>query len=130
MTKGAVLIVDSDNETLELFHQVLSAGGYDVAVGRSADEAVRIVKHRQVFAAFIDVQMPGIDGIQLLKDIRSARRDTHVIVMTGCSRDETVSEALRHGCFVCLLKPLKLRDIAGVMDVLEAVCEPADEEAA
>ena len=127
MNSNTILVVDADKDLRELFRDVLTSKGYEVLVSTCAEDAVKIAKRHGVFAAFVDIRMPDIDGIQLLKDIKAVRAEAHVIVMTGCTRDECVGEALRLGCFVCMMKPLKPRDIAGVLDVLEAGFEtPTD----
>jgi DNA-binding NtrC family response regulator len=114
-----IMVVDDEKEIRELFRDVLEARGYEVCVCEKGEDAIDLLKRRKVFAAFVDIRMPGMDGISLLKQIKSIKPDTHVIMITGYSRDGAVNEALQLGCFVCMMKPFKLRDITGVLDILE-----------
>ncbi len=119
MNTNLIMVVDDEREIRELFRDVLEARGYEVIVCEKGEAALDILKHRKVFAAFVDIQMPGMDGIELLKKVKAVKPDTHVVMITGYSRDGAVNEALQLGCFVCMMKPFKLRDITGVLDVLE-----------
>jgi CheY-like chemotaxis protein len=114
------MVVDDEKEIRELFCDVLGSRGYQVVSCDSGHTAIETVTESPVFAAFLDIRMPGIDGIETLKGIKAVRPETNVVMMTGYTRDEAVEEALRLGCFVCMMKPFKLRDVLGVLDVLEA----------
>jgi DNA-binding NtrC family response regulator len=116
----AVMVVDDEKEIRELVRDVLESRGYDVVSCDSGSAAIEVLKRRPVFAAFLDIRMPGIGGVETLKQIKALRPETHVVMITGHTRDEAVEEALKLGCFVCMMKPFKVRDILGVMDVLEA----------
>lgn len=120
MSDRTIMVVDDEKEIRELFREVLEARGCDVVICETGQDAVETLRSKDIFAAFVDIRMPEMDGIQLLREAKTVRPETHVIMMTGYTRDESVDEALRLGCFVCMMKPLKLRDIRGVLDILEA----------
>lgn len=120
MSKKHIMIVDDEKEIRELFRDVLQSQGYDVTVCESGSEAIEALKRERIFAAFIDIRMPGIDGIETLRMIKELHADTQVVMITGYTRNEAVGEALKLGCFVCMMKPFKLQDILGVITVLEA----------
>lgn len=115
-----IMIVDDEKEIRELFKEVLEGRGYEVLMCDGGQAAIETIKESPVFAAFIDIRMPGMDGVSVLKEIKTIRPDTNVVMITGYTRDEAVEEALRLGCFVCLMKPFKLRDVLGVIEVMEA----------
>ncbi|HOM71600.1 MAG TPA: response regulator [Armatimonadota bacterium] len=120
MSMKRIMVVDDEKEIRELFHDVLESRGYEVVVCDSGKAAIEAVKEQKIFAAFIDIRMPGIDGVQTLKEIKSIQPEMQVVMITGYTRNEAVEEALRLGCFVCMMKPFKLRDILGVLEVIEA----------
>lgn len=120
MNKRRIMIVDDEPEIRDIFREILETRGYDVVVCAGGEAAIEAIKEAPVFAAFVDMRMPGIDGVQTLKEIKSRRPETNIVMITGYTRGESVDEALRIGCFVCMMKPFKLRDILGVLDVLEA----------
>lgn len=120
MSNKSIMIVDDEKEIRELFRDVLESRGYDVIVCETGEAAVKVVTESEVFAAFIDIRMPGMDGVQTLKRVRALQPGTQVVMITGYTRNEAVNEALQLGCFVCMMKPFKLRDILGILEVLEA----------
>ncbi|MBI2844256.1 MAG: response regulator [Armatimonadetes bacterium] len=124
-----ILVVDDEKEIRELFREVLENRGYEVLICESGDEAIKTIESTAIFAAFVDIRMPGTDGIETLRQMKAVRPETHVVMITGYTRDEAVNEALRLGCFVCMMKPFKLRDILGVLDVLEADMDQAAQAA-
>jgi DNA-binding NtrC family response regulator len=113
------MVVDDEKEIRELFRDVLESRGYDVIACDGGRAAIEAIKTKQPFAAFVDIRMPDIDGVQTLKQIKAIRPETQVVVITGYTQNEAVNEALRLGCFVCMMKPFKLQDILGVIEVLE-----------
>jgi DNA-binding NtrC family response regulator len=119
MSKKSIMIVDDEKEIRELFRDVLESRGYDVIVCDSGKSAIEVITEREVFAAFIDIRMPDIDGVDTFRRIRSLQPTTQVVMITGYTRNEAVNEALQLGCFVCMMKPFKLRDILGILDILE-----------
>ena len=120
MSKKSIMVVDDEKEILKLFRDVLEGLGYEVITCASGEAAIEALKEREVFAAFVDIRMPGTDGIQTLKEIKAIRPETQVVMITGYVGADAVNEALQLGCFVCMMKPFKLRDITGVIEVLEA----------
>jgi len=118
-----ILLVDAEEETRELFHEVLERRGYKVTACEGG-EAAQIAKRCPVFAAFVDVRAPGISSVQCLREIKAARPEAHLVMITGYTRDEAVEEALNLGCYVCMMKPLKLLDILGVIEVLQVGVSP------
>lgn len=120
MSKNRIMVVDDEKEIRELFKDVLESRGYEVITCDGGQSAIDTIKESPVFAAFIDIRMPGLDGVSTLKEIKSIRPETNVVMITGYTRDEAVEEALKLGCFVCLMKPFKLRDVLGVIEVMEA----------
>lgn len=120
MSTNRILIVDDETEIRELFREVLESRGYEVVVCDGGESALAALQNEPAFAAFLDIRMPGIDGIETLKRIKDMRPETNVVMITGYTRSEAVDEALKLGCFVCMMKPFKLRDILGVLEVLEA----------
>jgi len=116
-------VVGRGTEIRELFRDVLTGLGCEVVACDQHDAALDTLKRRPAFAAFVDMQMPGSDGIRLLQEIREARPATHVVAMSDYRCDGTVEQALRLGCFVCMMKPIRALDILGVLEVLEAGVE-------
>ncbi|MEN6519570.1 MAG: response regulator [Armatimonadota bacterium] len=120
MSKKHIMVVDDEKEIRELFRDVLENQGYEVTVCENGTDAIKCLEERPVFAAFVDIRMPGMDGVETLRLMKEVNPDTQVVMITGYTRNESVDKALKLGCFVCMMKPFKLQDIMSVITILEA----------
>ena len=119
-----VLVVDDDTLVQKLIQEfALSQSLAVVAVG-SAEQAYSILEHERPLVAFVDVNLPGMQGDALCRDIRlsDATWDLPVVAMTGCERQETMRRCFVAGADDYLLKPLDQRE---VVERLRAVSESA-----
>lgn len=114
-----ILVVGNEQETSTLFKNVLENQGYNVTMHDNGFAAMHTLKQHPIFAAFVDTNAPGMDGIETLKQIRSMSPWTNVVLITDYSQSEEANEALRLGCFVCMTKPFQIDDVLGVLNVLE-----------
>ncbi|MBN1625122.1 MAG: response regulator [Deltaproteobacteria bacterium] len=108
----AVLVVDDEpmvRETLDLFFQNL--GILNIQTVDSGEKAVDEINRGRYDYVFMDLMMPGINGIETLKRIRESQQLTSVIIMTGYPSMDSVIEAMRNGASDFLLKPFRLQDI-------------------
>ncbi|MER3419941.1 MAG: hypothetical protein C4290_05155 [Chloroflexota bacterium] len=109
-----VLVVDDDETTRQMIADVLVAEGYTVRAAASGAEAIRSVRRRRPDLILLDVHMPGVDGWQVLEELRSAAgSQTPVVVMTAGYLAQ--DRALSSGAQGYLGKPF------GVQDLVEAV---------
>jgi DNA-binding NtrC family response regulator len=97
----------------------LSRRGIDVTAVNSGEEAiVTIAETRDYDMVILDVQMPGLDGIQVLKEIMKVSPQTQVIVLTAHPSFEAAIEATNLGAFAYLIKPCDFEEL--VTKVLQA----------
>ena len=106
-----ILVVDDELFVRELLLEFLSSQGYEVSLADSGEQAVRLIQSEPANVALLDLKMPGIDGIETLKEIRRIAPDTVAIVMTGYPTIESSIEALRSGAYDYVMKPFKLNDL-------------------
>ncbi|MDO8682036.1 MAG: response regulator [Armatimonadota bacterium] len=123
MPENKILIADDEKGIRDLFVEALERHGFTVLAAKDGREAVDIIKKGGVSTAFLDIRMPGLNGIDALREILEISPDTQVVMITGHYEDSTVEEALRRGSFLCLMKPFKVRDVLALLDVLEAQAE-------
>ena len=109
MGKPKVLIVDDEIEILEIFKHIFSKD-YEVFTAKNAKEALKIVKKDYPQVVITDIKMPGMSGVELLKEVKEFSSSTEVIIMTGYASLETSIDALRWGAFDYLLKPFDTID--------------------
>jgi len=82
-----ILVVDDDLRTLELLEQVLCTSGYLTHTARSGDQALEVLTHQKVAAVLLDLVMPGMDGFQVIRELRRERlsKELPIFVMTAKS---------------------------------------------
>ena len=112
----SVLIVDDDIEMLETTADILETKGYAVTTTNSGRAAIALAECHRFDVALIDIVMPDMNGVEVLKAIKRLRPGMVVIMMTAYSVDELVREAMQEGALLVAQKPL---DIAAITQLLE-----------
>lgn len=123
MKKGRVLLVDDQEDILESLSAVLKDEGHEVISARDGQEALHLVQSDNPDLVFLDIWIPGIDGIQTLKAIRKIDPRCSVIMMSGHGTIETAVKAIKLGATDYLEKPLNLEDVLHLVD--KAITESA-----
>jgi DNA-binding NtrC family response regulator len=108
MTSLSVLIVDDDVALLEALPEALRLrmGGVTVETADSAAAALERIADRDFDAIVTDIRMPGMDGLELLDEIRTRKPDTPTLIITGHGENELVVHALRGGARDFIQKPI------------------------
>lgn len=106
-----VLLVDDEEEFIDLLSQRLETRGLKVVAVSSGEEAVSKVADQSFDVAIVDLAMPGIDGIETLKQIKAERPDIEVIMLTGRATVKSGIEAMKHGALDFLEKPVLLNKL-------------------
>ncbi|MCK4461732.1 MAG: sigma-54-dependent Fis family transcriptional regulator [candidate division Zixibacteria bacterium] len=104
--KHSVLVVDDDSLVNELAYETLHRAGYDCRTAHSAEEALVELNDREADIVLSDLKMPGMDGIELLKQIKKTTPDTIVIMITAFGTIETAVRAIKLGADDFLIKPI------------------------
>ena len=121
MTKR-VLVVDDDDSIRETFQYHLGRAGYEVTTAESAEEALGILAETEPGVVITDIRMHGMDGLELLRRIRSTTPGTDVLVITAHEDMKSASQAMREGAYDYLVKPLDLERIEALVDRPETGC--------
>ncbi len=106
-----LLVIDDDAVTRELLTEVLQDEGYAVEACDSGRSALRRTAEETFALAITDVRMPEMDGIAVTQELKKRQPDLQVIVMTAFGSVETAVEAIRHGAFDYVSKPMNLEEI-------------------
>lgn len=112
-----VLVVDDDVGMVETLSDILRAKGYEVTTALSGEAAVAMDRWARYDAVLMDIRMPGLSGVDVLKMIKASAPRTNAIMMTAFTRHELVEEARRAGALAVLPKPL---EIDRVLDLLRS----------
>ena len=109
-----ILVVDDENLILKIISDILVKEGYEVKTAFNCGKALQRLKESSFHVVLSDIRMPEKNGIDLLAEIRKFNPDLPVILMTGFASLVTAVEAVHHGAFDYLTKPLdydKLKSI-------------------
>ncbi len=110
----SILIVDDDEVILKVTGKYLSDAGYSTETTLSGIRALEKVRQKKYDLVIIDIRLPDINGLQVLKEIKQVSLDTSVLMMTGYGKVETAVEAMKSGADDYLLKPFKSMDVLGM----------------
>lgn len=92
-----ILLVDNEAEFLEAITYWLETKQHRVQVCYSGSEAIELIKKNPPDIMFLDIHMPDMDGMEVLKNIRDFNKDLPIIMVTGYPEEEKVEEAIRLG---------------------------------
>ncbi len=116
-----LLVIDDDPSMARAFELFLSREGHTFRVAGSAEKGLRLLAERTPDLVFLDVRMPGLNGLEALPIIRERWPDTDVVIMTAYGSSQTSIDAMRAGAFDLLVKPLDLDHLrATIRRVLDA----------
>jgi len=118
-----ILFVDDDDTLRKVLARELEAVGFEVLPFASAEGVLETVRAGGVDALLVDLRLPGVSGLELLKRVRAADEDSQVVVLTGHGAVPEAVEAMKAGARDFLTKPVRL-------DVLEQVLRQALEQRA
>jgi two-component system response regulator AtoC len=120
MSMEKILIVDDDDGLIHFLTRFFSKQGYDVASCTDASSGLDVLTKEQFDLILLDYKMPGLSGLDSLKEIRKRQIKTPVIVMTAYGTTETAIEAMKRGAYDYLLKPFDRAELNRiVVDALE-----------
>jgi DNA-binding response OmpR family regulator len=103
-----VLVVDDEPDAVELLQEFLTTKGYEVITASDGEEALRKVKEDRPHLILLDVRMPKMNGMEVLKRVREIDHEVGIIMVTAVNEEETGREALQMGAFDYITKPLDL----------------------
>ncbi len=111
-----VLVVDDDPDINRLLRTRLTARGFDVVTAASGEEALEVLAGTPADLVFLDISLPGINGLQTLAEIRQRRLDTAIIMTTAFGSEQIAVEALRQGADDYLRKPFESDEFRRVLE--------------
>lgn len=106
-SKIQVLVVDDDASILGVVSEVLEDDGYAVTTASSGEQALELLKENQYWLVMSDIRLPGINGVEVLENVRRHSPRTNVIMITSHASLDTSIDAIKHGAYDYLLKPFE-----------------------
>ena len=109
--KKTIIIVDDDKFILNVFSRILQKQGYNVDVVETGQETLEKINEKKYDLALIDVNLPDINGIDLVSKLNSINPDLIKIVITGFPSIEDATNAMDQGVIAYLVKPVKSEEL-------------------
>jgi len=110
--QAAVLVVDDERSVADLLSAALEEDGYSCITAATGEEALKKLAAGNVDVALLDLRLPGISGMDVLRTIKSTYPRTAVIVVTGVGDAETAVEALKTGAVDYITKPFEVERVS------------------
>ena len=119
-----VLIVEDDADFAESLLIALGVRNYDVDVARTREEAIRKFSSTCYDVAFMDIKLPGKNGVESLVEILGVCPGAQVVMMTGFSESALLDKARQAGAVDILRKPFRLKEMFNLIDRLQGASPP------
>jgi len=103
-----LLVVDDEEEICDFLKCFFEERDFNVRTAQSGDEALKKVNEDPPDVCLLDIKMPGMDGIEVLKEIKAKHPKVKVIMVTAIETTEKIEEAVRIGADNYITKPLSL----------------------
>ena len=109
--RANILIVDDEEVVRLSYFRSLAKADYQAKVAKGGTEALRAMEQRAFDVVFLDLRMPDLDGISVLREIRRRWPDSEVVIITGYPSIQTAKQAVKLGAYHYLVKPVSPEDI-------------------
>ena len=110
MKQMKILLVDDEERLLSTTKKLFEKMGIEALTASSGRDALETLSSNEVDVIFLDIKMPGMDGIETLQRIKKTHPITEVIILTGHATMETAVEGLKLGALDYLIKPVSMKD--------------------
>lgn len=111
MEEKKILMVDDENMIIDLYREAFSQTGYSVRTAGSAEEALEILKNERIWVMFLDLNLPGMTGVELCRKIRKEWPMTIAYAVTGYASLFELSDCRDAGFEDYFTKPTKLQEL-------------------
>jgi two-component system response regulator AtoC len=115
MKPHSILIVDDEVLTLRTLRKALEKEGYEIFIAETGEKALEIYANQKPHLVLLDLMLPGISGLEVLKHIKDKDGESIVIMMTAYEIVEKAVEAMKLGAYDYLLKPFKINELKNII---------------
>ena len=109
--KGLILVVDDEENILSSLEGILHDDGYDVVTAGEGEAALKMIESEHPDLVLLDIWLPGMDGLEVLKSAKKSGMEAEFIMMSGHGSIDTAVQATKMGAFDFIEKPLSLEDV-------------------
>ncbi len=122
-----ILVVDDDESLREFLEILLVKEGYRVYPAENGEKALDILDSNEISMVISDIRMPGMDGVSLLKAIKTKRPDLPVVLITAFASMDSAVSAMKEGAWDYLTKPFRIEELREILEkALAAATSPPE----
>jgi len=111
-----IMIVDDELEIRQILKEFLQNAGYRIITAQDGEQALRILSENVIDVMILDLKMPGLSGLEVLKRVKAFDPEIAVIVLTGYPSIDSAVESMRLGAYDYLLKPIDFRKLEVLLE--------------
>ena len=115
-TAHRIMVVDDDTDLRVTLQDILILEGRDVIAAEDGFQAVKLASEGPIDLIFMDIRMPGMDGVETFLKIKEILPDCIVVMMTGHAVESLIEQALSEGAKTCLSKPVSIEQLLEIVD--------------
>ena len=115
--KLRILVVDDDKEVCKLFKRMLKEGEHRIVTASNGEEAINLIAQEPFDVVFLDIVMPGMDGLEAFKAIKEINPEAIVIMMSGFPVEDEIREAMNLGATDHIKKPFDVNEVLTITQV-------------
>lgn len=105
-----ILVIDDDPAIRNALRMALRYEGYEVTCGNTGTEGLTLVEHERPDLVLLDVDLPGMDGLDVLRTLHATDASIQVVMMSGCDSAAIMTGAMQAGAVDYLVKPFESTD--------------------
>ncbi|MFP4480516.1 MAG: HDOD domain-containing protein [Desulfohalobiaceae bacterium] len=119
LNKPRILIVDDEEHIRDILKEALQSENMEPVCASQGEEALRLLQEESFELLLLDMRMPVLDGLSLIKSVREKGLDLPILVITGLASSEEIQEALGNGISKCIKKPFHIKSLLkDIYDIL------------
>ena len=118
MSNPRVLVVDDDDAVRLTLGGIIEEEGFEVRCAEDGYRAIALAKSQPFALVFMDIRMPGMNGVEAFKEIRRLNPESTVVMMTAFAPEELVAEAQAQGAYAVVDKPFDPEHLVSLLGLL------------
>ncbi len=111
MNVKKILIVDDQQGIRLLLNEIFRMEGYDTYLAASGSEALHLFEEHEIDGVLLDMKIPGMNGLEILKEIKQKKENVYVFMMTAYGEQDIIKEALALGAMGYFTKPFNIFEV-------------------
>jgi len=117
--KKNILVVNDERGIRQMLGDILKDRGYNIFMAEDGYKAIEKVKEISSAIVFLDIRMPGINGVETLKEIKKISPETRVIMITAYADRNLEKEAIKQGADIVIHKPFDIKKVIAIVEKLD-----------